>query len=98
MSANDDDDMDSLEQLEPTVLFTAADDSQQEANAQTNPKVEAFPMGFAPEISKSVFSSVWTVVTLITLLGGLVAGICTGAYKTFLDFVMKCLQLFQSVG
>ena len=98
MSALDNDDMDSLEQLEPTVPFTAADDLQQEANAQTNPKVEASPLDSAPEITRSVFSSVWTVVTLITLLGGLVAGICTGAYKTFLDFIKKCLQLFQSVG
>jgi hypothetical protein len=64
-TCNDDGDDDSQDRPTPTVLFTAADNSQEKTDDQSSPKIEASPMvSGVTESSWSVFSSFWSVITL----------------------------------
>ena len=96
---DDDSDEDLEHRPAPTVLFTVADDSQPTPDNHSSPKVEASPMDAEmPENSWSIFSSLWSVVTLIAMLGGLLIGVCTGTYKTIIYCMKKCFQFLQSAG
>ena len=55
-TCNDDDNDDSQDRPTPTVLFTAADNSQEKPDDQSSPKVEASPMDSGVPVSSCAVS------------------------------------------
>ena len=89
MPAIEDDDAESQEQFKPTVLFTAAEDSQQQADDQTSPKVEPSPIGSAMQPDWSI-QYIFSALLPITLITGLLWGLLMGTSKNLSECLKKC--------
>jgi hypothetical protein len=89
MPAIEDDDAESQEQFKPTVLFTAAEDSQQQADDQKSPKVEPSPIGSAMQPDWSI-QYIFSALLPITLITGLLWGLLMGTSKILSECLKKC--------
>ena len=68
---------------------------------QTNSLIRrwSLPLWTQQNLSGSVFSSFWAVVTFVlAFFGGLLVGVCTETYNSILYCLKKCFQFFQSAG
>ena len=97
MSAIEDGYAESQEQFKPTVLFTAAEDSQQQADDQPSPKIESSPVGSAMQPDWSILY-IFSALLPITLITGLLWGLLMGTSKILSECLKKCFRFLRNTS